>query len=119
MKRLLFRGVGSSMAQHLSNRKDFKKNSPCPFERGEFIACLVAVFQVFFGAIRMPEYPHQYWLFESLLAFFDSSLLGHSQTVTARQRTVLCLTNRDKDCKNKNANAYHKNLLIFSLYSVA
>ena len=43
------------------------------------IACFVAVFYVVFGAIRMPENPHKYWLFESLLAFFDSSLWCYYQ----------------------------------------
>jgi hypothetical protein len=39
-----------------------------------FIAWLVAVFQQGFGAIRMPENPHKYWFFESLLAFFNGFL---------------------------------------------
>jgi hypothetical protein len=44
-----------------------------------FIACLTAVFQVVFGAIRKPEKPHEYLSFESLLAFFDCSLWCYYQ----------------------------------------
>jgi hypothetical protein len=48
-------------------------------EHGVFIACLTAVFQVVFGAIRIPENPHEYLSFESLLAFFDCSLCCYAQ----------------------------------------
>ena len=40
-----------------------------------------------FGAIRMPENPHEYWVFESLLAFFDSSL--HRNNVRLPKKQVL------------------------------
>ena len=56
-----------------------QKNSPCLIEHGEFIACFAAVFQQSLGAIRMPENPHEYLSFESLLAFFNSSLCCYHQ----------------------------------------
>ena len=52
------------------------KNAPCSVEHGAFFAWLVAVFLQGFGAIRIPENPHKYRTFESLLAFFDCSLGG-------------------------------------------
>jgi len=70
------------------------ENTPCSIEHGVFIAWLVAVFQQVFGAIRMPENPHEYWVFESLLAFFDSSLYYSLRSAPIRIPLSACSTHR-------------------------
>ena len=92
--------------QDLVHRKHpHKEKTPYSKEYGAFIACLVAVFQVVLRVIRMLEHPHEYWTFASLLAFFNCSLLGDSQSAPIKRASfdsifkiimTVCFTMRRK-----------------------
>ena len=67
----------------------YTKTPRVQMNTGCFIACLIAVLQHGFWAIRSPANPHKYWLFESLLAFFNCSLWCSKSSDENNHKTVL------------------------------